>query len=195
MFGSDNIKVIAIAALGKDTRFICNRDELLWRISDDLKKVREETMGHPIIMGRKTYESIGRPLPGRHNIILTRDRNSSKIEEHENISLATNIKEALELAKKWCSDKSRNKIFIFGGAEIYKLALDYTDELMLTLVQSDRQGTARFPEYENQFNLVDESEEYFDKKEQVKYTRAIFARKNAQTKNIDEAMVTSSTSG
>lgn len=192
---TDNIPIIAIAALGKNTRDICYENELLWRISDDLKKVKEETAGYPIIMGRKTHQSIGKPLPNRYNIILTRNKENSQVKEDNDISLAATIDEALELAKSWCHRNGKNKIFIFGGAEIYKLALPYTDTLMLTLVQSDKHGTAKFPEYEKEFDLIDESSEQFDEKENVKYTRAIFARKDSSVQKKSEAIMVSHMSG
>ena len=140
--------IVAIAALGKKTRYICHGDDLLWRIPEDLKRVKELTINHPIIMGRKTFESIGRPLPHRTKIILTRDTNYAR----EGIKVAHSAKQALEIAKE--SDGGSEKIVIFGGAEIYELFLPDTEYLSLTLVDSEKEGTARFPEFLNDFEAV-----------------------------------------
>ena len=138
-------EIIAIAALGKRTRNICREEKLLWHISEDLKRVKEITLGFPIIMGRKTYQSIGKPLPGRTNIILTRDRSFAA----DDCKVANSLDDALEIAQ--ASDGGDKQIFTSGGAEIYSLALQKTDKLLLTLVDSDKEGTAQFPEYKDDF--------------------------------------------
>lgn len=136
-------RVSAIAAIGRN-RELGTKNQLSWRIPDDLKRVKELTVGHPLIMGRKTYESIGKPLPGRTNIIITRDRNYSS----EGCIIAYSIEDALQKAR----EIDREEIFIFGGAEIYKLALPYTDKLYLTLIDDeDSQADAFFPEYADDF--------------------------------------------
>ncbi len=104
-------------------------------------------MGHPLIMGRKTHESIGRPLPGRTNIVITRDPNY----QAEGCVVAGSIEEALEKAR----EIEKKEIFIFGGAEIYKLALPYTDKLYLTLIDDeDSEADAFFPEYGDEFKEI-----------------------------------------
>ncbi len=138
-------EIIAIAALGKDTKFICADDKLLWNNPEDLKRVKEITMGHPLIMGRKTHDSINRPLPGRENIILTTNPDYKA----EGCKVVHSVEEALEIAKK--APGGDSKIFIFGGSEIYKLFLDQTNKLMLTLVDDDKVGTHVFPDYEDDF--------------------------------------------
>lgn len=138
--------ICAIAAIGKN-RELGTKNQLSWRIPDDFKRVKELTMGHPIIMGRKTYESIGRPLPGRTNIIITRDQNYVA----EGCLVANSVEEALKKAR----EIETEKIFIFGGAEIYKLALPYTDWLYLTLIDAeDPEADAHFPDYTNDFQVV-----------------------------------------
>lgn len=139
-----NSEIIAIACLGKRTRYIALGDDLLWRISEDLVRVKSLTMGHPLIMGRKTYESIGRPLPGRTNIILTRNTDFRA----EGCTVVHTVEEALAAAH---DAEGGERIFIFGGAEIYRLFLDQTDTLMLTVVDSAKEGTATFPPYADEF--------------------------------------------
>lgn len=161
-------EIIAIAALGKDTRAICVEQELLWRIPEDLKRVKQLTMGHPLVMGRKTYESIGKPLPGRTNIIITNQRDY----EAAGCVVAHSLDEALEVAKK---TDGGEQIYIFGGGEIYKLALPKTTKLVLTLVDSKKDGTAHFPEYKEDFVKV--SSDGFGTHEGDSYEWATFERK------------------
>lgn len=138
-------EIIVIAALGKDTHFICADDKLLWTNPTDLKRVKEQTTGFPIIMGRKTHESIGKPLPNRTNIIMTTNKDFVA----EGCKVTHSVEEALKIAQE--SEGGKEKIFIFGGSEIYNLFLDKTDKLMLTLVNSAAIGTHKFPEFENEF--------------------------------------------
>ncbi len=136
-------KVIAIAAIGRN-RVLGKDNELLWRIPDDMKRLRDVTSGHPLIMGRKTFDSIiaavGKPLPNRPHIVITRDEAWA----HDGAITVHAIEEAISRAK----DLDQEKIFIFGGAQIYAAALPYTDILMLTLIDDEKDGDAYFPEYE-----------------------------------------------
>lgn len=132
-----------IAAIGKN-RELGKGNELLWKIPDDLKRFREITKGHPIIMGRKTYESIGRPLPGRTNIVVT--RNAAWAVEGT-FSVRT-IEEALQIAKQ---KPGNDEIFIIGGGQIYALGLPYADTLYLTLIDDEKNADSFFPEYAQYF--------------------------------------------
>jgi dihydrofolate reductase len=140
--------IIAIAALGKETHYICVNDKLLWENPEDLKRVKKITLNHPLIMGRKTHESIGRPLPNRTNIILTRNQDYVA----DGCEVATTVDQALDIAKK---SPGGDQIFIFGGAEIYELFLDKTDKLILTLVDSIKEGDREFPEFSDKFEMVE----------------------------------------
>ncbi len=141
-------------AIGKET------GELLFRISDDLKRFKELTMGHPIIMGRKTYESIGKPLPGRTSIIITRNQNF----QAEGCIVVNSLEEAIQRGGQLDSE-----IFVIGGGEIYKQALPHVHKLYLTIVESDAEGDVFFPEYENDFKKETFHEERFDEKTGLKY--------------------------
>lgn len=118
--------------LGKDNK-------LLWRLPADLKHFKEITTGHPIIMGRKTFDSIGRPLSGRDNIIITRGN-----QDVPGIIITHSLEEALAEAKK----KDSAEIFIIGGGEIYKQAIDLADKLYLTLIDKEFTGDTFFPDYD-----------------------------------------------
>lgn len=142
--------MVIVAGIGLRTRAIGKDNQILFHVSDDLKRFKELSMGHPVIMGRKTFESIvvaiGKPLPGRTNIVVTRDTSYT----HEGASVAHSLEEAFELATK----ENPKEIHIGGGAEMYKMALPYVDTLYLTLFDDDRTGDTVFPEYENEFKEV-----------------------------------------
>ena len=142
-------RISAIAAIGKN-RELGKTGELIWRIPDDLKRVKELTTSNAIIMGRKTYESIGRPLPNRLNIILTRNPDYKA----EGCIVVPTLEAALATAR----DAHITEIFIFGGAEIYKEALPLTTRLYLTLIDAeDADADAFFPDYRD-FTKVIEKE-------------------------------------
>lgn len=161
--------VVSIGGGRLHNRVIGRKDKLLWPIPDDLKRFKELTMGHPVIMGRKTYESIfsmlGKPLPGRTNIVITRspaDFAGNPSFEFEHVLLASSLEDAVEKAK----EIDTGEIFIGGGAQIYEQALPFVDRLYLTLVDSDEEGDAYFPAYEHLFTkkLSEEFREHKDLK-------------------------------
>ncbi|ODS24843.1 dihydrofolate reductase [Candidatus Endobugula sertula] len=129
--------IVAMAnnrAIGKD-------NNLLWHLPEDLKYFKRITMGKPIVMGRKTFESIGRPLPGRLNIVITRQKDW----QHEGITVAHSIAQAIELAQAQSLIDGIDEIMVIGGAEIYRIALPQTDRLYLTRVDAEIDGDAFFP--------------------------------------------------
>lgn len=139
--------VSIVAAIGKN-REIGNNNLLLWHIPDDLKRFRTLTLGHPVIMGRKTFESIlatlGKPLPGRTNIIVTRDPSWS----HEGVITAHSLEDAIGTASL---QPGAEEIFIEGGANIWEQSLQHADKLYLTLIDDSKEGDAFFPPYEHLF--------------------------------------------
>lgn len=131
-------RVSLIVAMAKN-RVIGINNTLPWRLPADLKHFKALTMGHHMIMGRKTYESIGKQLPGRTTVVVSRDRNL-KI---EGCIVAHSLPEAI----KTCANASH--IFVIGGAEIYAQAINLADTLYITEIQKDVAGDAVFPELEN----------------------------------------------
>jgi dihydrofolate reductase len=133
---------IAIAAYGKNTRAIGRDNKLIWEnLEQDLNRFRAVTRRHPIIMGRKTWESLPRqPLPDRTNIIITRDQTF----EAPRALIAHSIEEAFELARE---AEGAERTYIIGGGEIYRLALPLIDEIDATEVYDDTPGTVLFPEF------------------------------------------------
>lgn len=126
-----------VAALARN-RVIGTDNRLPWHLPDDLRRFKALTLGHPVVMGRKTYASIGRPLPGRTNIVVTRDRDYA----------AAGCIVVHTLAAALDASTGTDEIFIIGGAEIYALALPRTDRLHLTEIDADFPGDALFPAYE-----------------------------------------------
>ncbi len=138
-------RISIIAAVGQN-RELGKKNELIWRISADLKRVKELTMGHPIIMGWNTYQSIGRPLPGRTNIVI-----SWTPTEIPGCMVATSLTDALTAAHEVDSEE----IFIFGGASVYTESINTVARLYLTRIEAtDTEADAFFPPYENEFTRV-----------------------------------------
>lgn len=147
---SGGAKVGIVVALGKNglhNTAIGKDGMLLWHIPNDLKRFKALTLGHPVIMGRKTFESIiqtlGKPLPGRTNIVVTRD----PVWAYDDVAVFHSIESALEYAKTLDSEE----VFIGGGGEIYKQALPFVDKLYLTLIEAEKEADSFFPEYEKEF--------------------------------------------
>ncbi len=130
--------IVAVA----DNGVIGNNNQLPWCISADLKYFKCVTLGKPIIMGRLTYESIGKPLPGRTNIVVTRD----SAWQADGVERASDLAEALAIAKKIADDAKLEEVMIIGGATIYSEALPQADRLYLTRVHTQVEGDAFFPE-------------------------------------------------
>jgi len=115
-------------------------NKLPWRLSADLKRFRELTMDHHIIIGRKTFESIGRPLPGRRMIVVTRDVKYKA----EGCDVAHSVEDAINLAR----EKGESEVFICGGAEIYAQTIEIVDRMYLTFVDAEVAADTFFPEFD-----------------------------------------------
>ncbi len=152
-----------VVAIGKN-RELGLGGKLLWHIPEDMKRFKALTLGHPVVMGRKTFESIiailGKPLPGRTNIVVTRDANWS----YEGVLVFHSLEEALAKAK----ELDQEEIHIGGGADLYAQAFPFVDRLYLTLIDGEKEADTFFPAYEKEFTkkISEESHEY----EGLKYT-------------------------
>ena len=143
------MELVLICAIGKN-REIGRGGGLVWRISDDLKRFKRLTMGHPIVMGRKTYESIGFALPGRTNIIVTHQAGYAA----EGCVVAGSVDAALELAG---NSEGADKVFVIGGGQLYKEFIKSADALSLTVIDAEADDADTwFPEYEDDFQVVTE---------------------------------------
>lgn len=141
------MKLAIIVATAKNG-VIGRNNQLPWHLPQDLKYFKAVTFGKPIIMGRKTYESIGRPLPGRLNIVVTRDKTWQAA---EGVIVSPSIEAALEAAKKAALESSAggDEAMVIGGAEIYRATLGLADKLYVTLIKRDYEGDSWFPELQD----------------------------------------------
>lgn len=135
-----------IAAVGRN-RAIGKNNKLLWDIPEDMAHFKRLTTGHTVIMGEKTYLSIGRSLPNRKNIVLSLDDNF----QVEGAEVSHSLEEALEKYKG-----SEEEVFVIGGGQIYKLSLPFADKLYLTVVEDSPEADTFFPDYSEFKNVVSE---------------------------------------
>lgn len=147
-------------------------NKLLWHLPTDLKHFKDLTSGHPIIMGRKTYESIGKALPNRTNIVISRKKNWFE----EGILIVGSIKEALKFAKK-----IDENIFIIGGGKIYEQTIDMADKLEVTLVKADLKADTFFPKIDMKiWKKTEETCHEKDEKNQYDFCFQTFERIKTQ---------------
>ncbi|OYU75427.1 MAG: dihydrofolate reductase [Alphaproteobacteria bacterium PA3] len=138
-----SIKLCLVVARGRN-HVIGVDNDLPWRLGSDLKNFKAITLGKPVIMGRKTWDSIGRPLPGRPNLVITRDTNF----QAQGASVWTSLPLAIEAAKAMAKTTQQAEICVIGGGQIYAEALPFADRLYLTEVDAAPKGTAFFPAFD-----------------------------------------------
>nr|AIA19283.1 Dihydrofolate reductase [uncultured bacterium]AIA19296.1 Dihydrofolate reductase [uncultured bacterium] len=134
-----------------DKRAIGKDNKLMWHIPRDMKRFKSLSAGHVVIMGRKTYESIGKPLPNRTNIVITRDLNF--------FAPGVLVTHSFEEALKKSRETEKEEICIIGGGQVYEESLPYADRIYLTIVHDDFEGTVFFPDY-SQFSREIEREDH-----------------------------------
>jgi len=158
---------ISIIVAASENNVIGAAGELPWRLSEDLKHFKATTMGKPIVMGRKTWESIGRPLPGRQNIVITRQAKFNA----EGCDVVASLDEAAATAG------DEQEIMVIGGGEIYSLALPMAGRLYLTRVHTEIDGDAFFPEIdETEWRLIDDIHREADGRNQFDYSFRVYER-------------------
>lgn len=156
-----------VVAMGEKNE-IGFENQLLWHLPKDLKHFKEITSGHPVIMGRKTYESIGKPLPNRTNIVVSRKTDWFE----EGILIVGSIKEAIKFAKK-----IDEEVFIIGGGKIYEQTMDVVDKLEVTLVKADLEADTFFPKIDPKvWKKTDEICHEKDEKNQYDFCFQTFER-------------------
>ena len=168
--------MISIIVAYAKNRVIGSEQDIPWYIREDMQFFKKRTTGKIVIMGRKTYDSIPEkhlPFPDRQSYILTRDE--SYTVDHPDVTVFTNFKKALMLAKLTAGD---DEIMIAGGGEIYKLALPYADRIYATILTEDFVGDAYFPILsEDEWHAVDSLEEFWDENLDLFYRRFTYQRK------------------
>ena len=137
------MKLALIVALAQN-RTIGRDNQLPWHLPEDLRYFRAVTMGKPVVMGRKTHESIGRPLPGRPNIVISRQQGY----QPEGVVVVESLEPAVELAARLALQSDAGEAIIMGGADIYRQVLPLVDRMYLTEVHANIEGDAFFPEFD-----------------------------------------------
>ncbi|MFS1985312.1 type 3 dihydrofolate reductase [Vibrio breoganii] len=142
--------IVSMIAAMANNRIIGKDNQMPWHLPADFTWFKKCTMGKPVIMGRKTYESIGRPLPGRHNIVISRDAELTI----EGVTTVTSIESALEVVT------DEPEVMIIGGGSIYKHCLPMADKLYLTYIDLEVDGDTQFPDWGEEWQQT-HSEQYF----------------------------------
>lgn len=156
--------MISLIVAYANGRVIGKNGKMPWHLPNDLKHVKEVTTGQTIVMGRKTFESLGRPLPNRRNVVLTRSRDFSA----PGVDVVHSMEEVLALGD----------VIIFGGAEIYSQFLDLADRLYITEIDLDVEGDTFFPEWDREaFDLVSKKEGTVDENNAYPHTFYVYERK------------------
>ncbi|MEH7381894.1 dihydrofolate reductase [Bacillus sp. JJ1533] len=155
--------------LAMDKNQLIGKDnDLPWRLPADLAYFKRVTMGHPIIMGRKTYDSIGRPLPGRENIIVTRDTSYKA----EGCKVIHSIDEIVEMSKE-----TDQELFVIGGAEIFKEILPYSERLYITEIDEEFEGDTYFPVFDKaKWKVISKEKGIKDEKNPYEYTFLVYEK-------------------
>ncbi|MBI3888251.1 dihydrofolate reductase [Candidatus Nomurabacteria bacterium] len=165
-----------IAAIGKNNE-LGKGNSLLWKMPADMEYFKKVTSGHPVIMGRKTFESIGRPLPNRQNIVITRDKTYMR----DGVNVAHSLEEALQIIKTSSYPLLQGEgkeIFVIGGAEIYKQAMSVTDKLYITHIDAeDKNADVFFPEIiPIVWNEISHEKHQKDEKNPFDYTFSVYEK-------------------
>ena len=159
---------LTIIAAASTNNVIGFDNKLIWNIPKDLKRFKELTQGHSVIMGRKTFESLPSPLPNRRNIVVTRNKDYSP----EGIEVFSSIEDAIDACREDLQP------FIIGGGEIYSQTINLVDKIELTRVYKDYQGDAFFPDIPlDNFELANELVNYLDDDSSTKYSFLTYIRK------------------
>lgn len=154
------MKLIIIAAFN-NKRVIGKNGKIPWHIPEDLQRFKELTTNHTVLMGRKTFESIGKPLSNRINVVLSKNKNVATTLKPDSFKNDIEIFSSIESALSRLHEQE--KVFIIGGGEVFHQTIDRTDEFMLTLVNNDDDGDTFFPVYDHLVgtNIVLENQEHY----------------------------------
>ena len=158
------MNIVIISAIAQNGVIGRSNGEMPWHVKEEFQHFKQTTIGFPILMGRKTFETLGKPLMGRENILITRDENYSS--DFEEVKIVHSLSEGIE----YCKITSPEKIFIIGGGEVYKQAIEIADRLIISNMKFDAEGEINFPEI-SENDWEGEYREDREKFEIVKYKR------------------------
>lgn len=158
--------MISLIAAAGENNVIGAENEMPWHLPADLAYFKKTTSGHAVVMGRKTFESIGKPLPNRKNIILTRDQHFQR----EDCQVIHSVEEALEY-------EQGQELFVIGGAEVYRQFLPHANKVYLTRIHKSFEGDAYFPELGDEWQLTSSEKHVADEKNRYDYEFQIFEKR------------------
>ena len=151
------MKIIIIVAIARNGVIGRATGEMPWHVKEDFQHFKKKTMGFPIIMGRKSFESLGKPLKGRENIVITHNKNLNY--EFDNVKIFFSLDAAID----YCKSQNGEKVFITGGGEIYRQSISIADEMIISYMKFDAVGEGSFPEISNsdwKVNSKEDREEF-----------------------------------
>lgn len=154
---NNSFQMVCVVAMARN-RVIGDGDDLIWHLPGDLKRVKQLTMGCPLIMGRRTFQSIGRALPGRLSVVLTRNADW----QAEGAVGVASLAAAIEVSKAWLAEQGtqETRLILFGGGQIYEAGLPYCQTIEATFVDAEPVDGVRFPEFDRK-DWADETLEQF----------------------------------
>lgn len=161
--------MISLMVAHDPARVIGKDNQLPWHIPEDLAYFKKHTVGKGIVMGRNTYESIGRPLPKRRNIVVTRNTEY----QIEGAEVVHSLDQAIQLAEEF-----HEEVMVIGGEQVFRTILPRADRLYITLIKKTFEGDTFFPEYGDEWQAVSESEEFYSNG--IPFSYLIFERKNKE---------------
>lgn len=167
------MKLAMIAAVAQNNAIGIN-NKMPWYLPGDLRYFKAVTMGKPIIMGRKTFDSLRKPLPGRTNIVITRDKNW----HHEDVKVVHSLDDAIELAESIAMINGNDEIMVIGGEQIYRMAMERADRLYLTRVYQRFEGDAFFPELDkSEWQEISRQDLFSEDEDPLKFSYLVLDRK------------------
>ena len=143
------MKIVIISAVAENGVIGKANGEMPWHVSEEFQHFKKTTMGFPIIMGRKTFESLGKPLKGRENIVITRSKNFSY--KHDEVKIFNSLQDGIEFAKAL----EKDKIFITGGGDIFNQSMTLADEMIISHMKFTAEGEVKFPDISEAEWLID----------------------------------------
>jgi dihydrofolate reductase len=148
------LKISLIVAIAKNGVIGKSNGQMSWHVKEEFKHFKNTTLGFPIIMGRKTFETLGKPLKGRLNIVVSRNVNYKT--DFEEVIIMLSLQNAID----YCRGLKPEKIFIIGGGEIYKQAIPLVDEMIITFMKFEAEGEIKFPEFDKEKWQIEKTEDH-----------------------------------
>lgn len=160
------MKIIIIVAVAENGVIGKANGDLPWQVNEDFQHFKNTTLGYPIVMGRKSFEALGKPLKGRENIVVTHNKKLKY--DFENVWIFFSLNSAID----YCKTLNKEKIFITGGGEIYKQAISFVDEMIISHMKFEAEGEVKFPKFDiNDWEVI-------IKDEREKFEIVTYSRKN-----------------